>query len=690
MHAPVRFAAGRKRTVIAGMAAVFLACGTMATAAAASSHPLRPHVQPALLGPASNIAYAVSKPLCATAIKPGQMNCFAMARVTVKKGTPGAYPYLKNTGLVAGPAGGYTPADLALLYGYNPKVNRTNQTVGIVDWYDDPHIASDLNTFDKHYGLHTETATSFRKVDQHGAKSPLPSSARGKGTADEISLDVDAVRGVCHTCKILLVEANGPTTVDLATAENTAARLGATEITNSFGGPEGKEPKGVLAAFNHPGVAITVSTGDDGWFGWDFANNAKPPNVSENAAEFPSTDPDVVAVGGTGFTDKNGVSSQYVWNNNGADDKTGLKRGEAQGAGGGGCSQVFAATTWQSAFPGYTATGCGGARLAADVSALADPATGYDEYNTWGGNGWVTVGGTSLASPIVAAMFALAGGSGGAAYPSMSIYENASLHPTSLTDITKGGNGFCAGSTTTACGNVIFTGTNESTHNPNALGAGNLDCSFPRNNTDAVSPPLDSECNAVTGFDGPSGVGTPKGVGLFTSTSPRLSLTVPTKLALNTSENYIAHATELLPSTTITSYTFNWGDGQSTTGTSASATHTYVKAGSHTLTVTVTDSAGQKSVKHTVITIDAKLIIKVFGSASVKVNHKATFTTEIKDPNTGGKVTKVSWNWGDHKTSRGTHASHAWHKAGKYTLTVTVTDNTGATTVFKARITVKA
>jgi PKD repeat protein len=74
----------------------------------------------------------------------------------------------------------------------------------------------------------------------------------------------------------------------------------------------------------------------------------------------------------------------------------------------------------------------------------------------------------------------------------------------------------------------------------------------------------------------------------------------------------------------------------------------------------------------------------------VTVNHKVAFRTQVTDPNTGGKVTKVSWNWGDHTASRGTHASHAWHKKGKYTLTVTVTDSTGVTTTFTARITVKA
>jgi PKD repeat protein len=686
MSARSHMTLSRKRRLVAGGAAVLIGCGLVASSAAVASAGTFSHVQPALHAPANQIGYAVSKPLCNTAVKPGRVTCFAIERVPVKKGTPGAYEYLKSNSLPTAPNGGYAPAALATLYDYNPTVHRTSQLVGIVDWYNDPHVSSDLAVFDKNYGLAKETSKSFRVVNQTGQKSPLPSSSKGKQSADEIALDVETVRSVCQTCRILLVEANNPTDADIATAENTAVRMGATEVSNSFGGPEGNEPASMLAAFNHPGVVITASTGDDGWYDWDFINNyPNSPDLSADAPLFPSTDPNVVSVGGVG---NNGTDPEYVWNNNGVDDPA-FGDG-AQGAGGGGCSRHFTAKTFQSSFPGYSAAGCNGKRLAADVSELADPATGFGEYDTWGQPGWIEVGGTSLASPIVAAMYALAGGSGGAAYPASTIYENAALHPSSVTDVTVGGNGFCAGDTTANCSSVVYTGTGDGTNNPNAIGGGNVDCSFPRNDTSvATAPPLDSECNAVTGYDGPTGVGTPLGVGLFTSTSPQVTLTVPKVLRLHHSASFSGHATEILAGAHITKYSFNWGDGHTTTGTTTHLKHTYTKAGTHLVTLTVTDSAGQQSVALTKVTVGKRISINVFRPLKLRAGHKAHFHAIVVDPNTGGKIKKVKWTWGDHGTSSGTHVSHTWRAAGTYTITVTATDNTGVKTKFVADLIIK-
>jgi subtilase family serine protease len=59
-----------------------------------------------------------------------------------------------------------------------------------------------------------------------------------EGWSVEISLDVETVRSVCPKCKILLVEANEPTDVDLAEGVDEAVKLGATEVSNSYGGSE--------------------------------------------------------------------------------------------------------------------------------------------------------------------------------------------------------------------------------------------------------------------------------------------------------------------------------------------------------------------------------------------------------------------------------------------------------------------
>jgi subtilase family serine protease len=370
--------------------------------------------------------YVKAVPVCAAA-EPGHSTCLAMRRVTVRATTPGAHAVLSRPADTAGPAGGFTPADLATAYGVNAAA-ATSVTVGIVDAYDDPNALADLNMFDAHYSLPFETALSFEKVSQTGsATMPFPDA----GWAAEISLDLDAVRGLCHTCKIVLVEANSATFADLGAAENEAVALGAKVITNSYGGPEnGPISPSILSDYNHPGVAITASTGDDGMFDWDNFNESRP---TSSAPELPASLRTVVAVGGTTlYLNPAGTrSAETVWNENGSSDLTGVSIGRSMGATGGGCSTQVSAPPWQQSVLNYAQTRCGTRRLAADVAALADPYTGYDILDTYqtSGSGWQTFGGTSLASPLVAAMWALAGGPGGVAYPALSLYGHFRSDP---------------------------------------------------------------------------------------------------------------------------------------------------------------------------------------------------------------------------------------------------------------------
>src|SRR5256885_15715046 len=78
-----------------------------------------------------------------------------------------ARPAITRPPLAFGPAGGYTPAQLAKAYGLNAGA-ATSQTVAIVDAFDDPSVRADLNAFDHHYGLPTETSTSLKVVSQTG------------------------------------------------------------------------------------------------------------------------------------------------------------------------------------------------------------------------------------------------------------------------------------------------------------------------------------------------------------------------------------------------------------------------------------------------------------------------------------------------------------------------------------------
>jgi subtilase family serine protease len=313
---------------------------------------------------------------------------------------------------------GYGPADIQSAY----KLAGTSsggRMVAIVDAYHDPKAASDLATYRSHFGLPACTTANgcFKQVNQNGAASPLPST--DYGWALEISLDLDMVSATCPDCHILLVEANSATDTDLYKAVDTAAATpGVIAVSNSYGGAESATQ--VSAAdphFNHPGVAITASSGDSGY-----------------GASYPAASQYVTAVGGTSLTK---ASNARGWTET------------AWSGAGSGCSAYDPKPAWQHD------AGCA-KRTIADVSAVADPNTGVAVYDTanscgtskfcdflisvgavQGADGWVQVGGTSASSPIIASVFALAGSTA----PSLP-YANTG----SLFDVTSGSNGNCGGS----------------------------------------------------------------------------------------------------------------------------------------------------------------------------------------------------------------------------------------------------
>jgi subtilase family serine protease len=341
---------------------------------------------------------------------------------------------------------GYHPADLQSAYKLPSSTAGAGQTVALVDAYNDPNAASDLATYRSQFGLPAASTCSvssgkvvspggpcFAKVSQTGSTTSLPS--RNGGWAQEESLDIDMVSAICPNCNILLVESSSTSLTSLGSAVNEAARLGATEISNSYGGGESSSDTSYDASYyNHPGVAITASAGDNGY-----------------GVEYPAASQYVTAVGGTSLAQAAGTTrgwSETAWSGSGS-----------------GCSADDPQPAWQSAnpfIPGVCAR-----RAVADVSAVADPNTGvavYDSYSYQGMKGWLVFGGTSVASPITASVYALAGN---AASVTDGSYPYS--HTSSLNDITSGSNG--------SCGNRL--------------------------------------CTAQSGWDGPTGLGTPNGTGAF-------------------------------------------------------------------------------------------------------------------------------------------------------------------------------
>jgi Bacterial Ig-like domain (group 3)/PKD domain len=486
---------------------------------------------------------------------PGHEACFALRRVRATASTPGARAYTVKAAYAVGPADGYTPSDLWSAYGLGTRATLTatggpgsGQTVGIVDAYDDPDIESDLGTFDAQYGLPACTTANgcFDKVGQTGSSTSLPSADGSSGWDGETALDVEAVHSICPLCKIVLVEANSASDSDLGAAAGEAVVLGADEVSSSFGSPEAADSS-FESDYTHPGVVMTVAAGDWGWYNW-----TKPSYAS--SANTPAAFPQVVAVGGTSLQlNANATrASESVWDDKSVNDPTG-----PDGATSGGCSKIFSAPSWQTSVAGWSATTCGAYRLDSDVSALGDPLTGFDVYDSYGNADWETLGGTSLSSPLVAAMFALAGGAQGVSDPAQTLYQGLAAHPAGLYDVTAGGNGYCDG---------------EKTCNT----AAGYDC---QGNT---------SCDAATGFDGPSGVGTANGLADF---SPVIAtFTLPSTGHPGTAVDVDASASTSSDGA-ITSYQWNWGDGTTSTTATPQTSHTYSTAGVYTATVVASTGA---------------------------------------------------------------------------------------------------
>jgi hypothetical protein len=308
--------------------------------------------------------------------------------------------------------GGYDPADLRSAYDLPSESAGSGQTVAIVDAYDDPNAESDLAVYRSRYGIPACTSASgcFRKVNQTGGTS-YPRAE--PGWAVEISLDLDMVSAACPNCHILLVEASNNSDSNLDTAEDEAVTLGATEVSNSWAGPEFAGESSDDSFFDHPGIPITVAAGDEGY-----------------GAQYPSASPDVIAVGGTALTRASNARgwSETAWSGTGS-----------------GCSAYEPKPAWQ------TDKGCAN-RTDNDVAAVAStetPVSIADSYRlprefSVPEAGWTLVGGTSVASPLVAGTMALADAYTRSFPGAEALYEEAAQNGTGVLDnVTSGSNGSC-------------------------------------------------------------------------------------------------------------------------------------------------------------------------------------------------------------------------------------------------------
>lgn len=373
----------------------------------------------------------------------GHVSCLSLVSATKRHLAP---PTVRRAATATGdPApyqAPYSARAIQNAYNLPSSTNGQGQTVAVVDAYDNPHLDADLTTYRTANGLPPCTLSNgcLEQYGQKGAQSPLPATS-DPGWALEEDLDVEMISAACPNCHITMVEADSANNSDITTAEQTAVTSGAKFVSNSFGsttpiGPTSNDPWN-----QHDGIVVTASAGDDGY-----------------GVEYPAAYTDTVAVGGTSLlpASNNRGWSEITWTGTGS-----------------GCS-TEPKPSWQPD------TGCAG-RSIADVSAVANPYTGVDVYDSDPSetNGWGQIGGTSASSPIIAAAYALAG-TPGSAPAAAGLYA----HTNQLNDIVAGINSL------NGC-------------TPTYL------------------------CKATIGYDGPTGRGTPNGISAFSPES-----TVPADYAI--------------------------------------------------------------------------------------------------------------------------------------------------------------
>jgi streptogramin lyase len=315
----------------------------------------------------------------------------------------------------SGEKGGYDPENLRAAYAI-PEAGGEGQLIALIDAYGYPEAEADLAKYRERYGLPpcTHANGCFAKVNQAGEEGAYPSA--NKGWEGESALDLDMASAACPHCHLLLVQAASASVENLSAAVDTAVRLGASEISNSYGVAEQECGAGNCEAFNsyyeHPGVLISASSGDAG-----YDNHYE----KDETPSFPASSPDVVAVGGTALRKAANSRgwSESVWN----------EPSRSLGSGSG-CSRSEVKPAWQHD------SACSH-RMDNDVAAVAACETPLSVYATPYG-GWEDFCGTSAASPLFAGIEAHASAEV-RALGARVFYEE----PADLFAVTEGSNGSC-------------------------------------------------------------------------------------------------------------------------------------------------------------------------------------------------------------------------------------------------------
>ena len=354
---------------------------------------------------------------------------------------------------------GNGPSDLASAYNL-PSSSSSTSTIAIIDAGVDGNLEKDLATYRSTYGLpECSTSNGCLTLENYtGGAQPAPQTSGSGASAEEqiaveTSLDMDMASAACASCHLLEISIPWQ---DGENDNDTSTSDFATAVKTAVAAGASS----ISISYGYTATSANTSGGELSAF------NQKGVAITVSTGDsgfnggthqsWPSDLPTVVAVGGTTL---NGPGNETAWS-----------------GGGSGCETNFSSATGQ---PSAVTQACGGHRAAADVSADADPNTGLAVYDTYAPStgqapNWTVVGGTSASAPFIGGLFARAGNLSSVNGPNTLYAADAS----NFNDITSGNNE-----------------QNDQCANYPSLSA--------------------SVCNAGTGWDGPTGLGSPKGLGAF-------------------------------------------------------------------------------------------------------------------------------------------------------------------------------
>jgi subtilase family serine protease len=357
---------------------------------------------------------------------------------TLTYGAQGTYPFATYTGngYASGSLGcGYSPANVYGAYNLNGLYaegnNGAGQTVVIIDWCDSPTIRSDANAFSARFGLPELTSSNFTIIN-------YPTASVCTGVNAEINTDVEWTHAIAPGANIDLLVPYSSDFEDVDEAEYYAATAGlGNVISGSYASPEFEFPTTELSKENLiseiaavAGVATNFASGNDGPYGGFF-----------NASVYVPADlPYATGVGGVSLAlnADNSIAFQTGWetyrsilNDEGIVYDPPIGQEGFEGGSGGGPSAFFAKPSFQAHLPGSY-------RMVPDISWLGDPLTGGVIAISQPGQlplqVWYTVGGTSLATPMFSALWAIANQEAGTALGQAAPYLY-SMPSTTITDI---------------------------------------------------------------------------------------------------------------------------------------------------------------------------------------------------------------------------------------------------------------